>query len=167
MKTDQAFNPREDLPMNTQAVTIQGKNFNIPAPYAEGHALTAAEASAVNQLYAENIRNNFAAKIKKAEEEKKDAPGQAELDSYCSTYQFGFRSAGQPKLDPITSEARKLAKVAVTDSLKKKNVKIKDMEEGQFEALIDGAIEKYPVFMERAKAIVEMRRSALDDLQVG
>jgi len=150
--------------MNQQNVTIQGRQFVIPAPYAEGHSLDAAEAAAINQLYAENVRNNFASRIKKAEDDKTTPPGQTELDGYCAEYKFGFRQPGAPKLDPVESEARKLARVAVLESLKKKGTKAKDLAEGQLDELVKGAVAKYPVFREKAKAIVETRASALDGM---
>ena len=62
--------------MDTQTITIQGGQFQIPMPFSEGHTLNGPEASAMNQLFAENIRNNFAGKMKKAEEAKEAVPGQ-------------------------------------------------------------------------------------------
>ncbi len=55
--------------MKTALITIQGANFNAPQPYDEGHVLTVNEASALNQVFAENLRNNFAARIKRSAEE--------------------------------------------------------------------------------------------------
>jgi hypothetical protein len=47
-------------------VTIAGEVFKIDTPYTEGHTCTAGEASALNQVRHENLRNNFAKKVKDA-----------------------------------------------------------------------------------------------------
>ena len=47
-----------------EQIIIQGVTFNVPTPYAEGHVLATNEASALNQLLHENLRNNFASKVK-------------------------------------------------------------------------------------------------------
>ena len=47
-------------------ITIQGMGFAVPIVYAEGHPLTANQAAALNQVLAENLRNNFASKVKEA-----------------------------------------------------------------------------------------------------
>lgn len=147
--------------MQTQTITIQGSQFNVPAPFSEGYTLNAAEASAMNQLFAENVRNNFAGKMKKAEEKKETVPGQAELDKYCEEYKFGNRAPGQPKLDPVTSEAYKLATKAIEAALTKKAVKKKDLPEGQFAALVKEAVETKPHFKAQAEAIIKLRNDAI------
>lgn len=151
--------------MNTQAITIQGTQYTIPANYAEGHVLTEGEASAMNQLFAENIRNNFAGKIKAAEEKKEARPGQAELDKYCEEYKFGARGPGGPKLDPIEAEARRLAETAINEALKKKGIKIKDVPDDQFDGWIKEAVETQPQFRTTAKLLLEQRQAALEALK--
>jgi len=160
--------------METQTITIQGINFTSPRPYLEGHVITAGEANALNQVLAENLRNNFAAKIKKivegnAEKQKKgeqlDAlPTQADFDKYVAEYKFGERAVGGARevLDPIEREARNMARTAITEALKKKGTKVKDLAEGKLEELIKGALEKHPKFREQAKAIVEARKAATE-----
>ena len=73
--------------------------------------LTAGEASALNQVFHENLRNNFASKIKKLKEANGEAIGvglfQADLDDYAKSYQ---RSVSAPPAalapSPIPSSAR-------------------------------------------------------------
>ena len=48
-----------DTDTNRVAVTIAGAEFTVPAPFAEGHTLTAGEAAALNQLTRENVRNSL------------------------------------------------------------------------------------------------------------
>ena len=49
-----------------QRLTIQGVDFEIDSPYVEGYSLKSNEASAMNQLLAENIRNNMATTVRSA-----------------------------------------------------------------------------------------------------
>ena len=103
-----------------QRLQIQGTFFEIDSPYEEGYSLKANEASAMNQLLGENIRNNMAttvrnAKLKAAgwsDEQIKQAKVeqmtpvadsttlsddqiselQETIDEYVSSYQFGVRT---------------------------------------------------------------------------
>jgi hypothetical protein len=105
---------------NKQRLTIQGVDFEIDAPYKEGYALKSNEASAMNQLLAENVRNNLAsivrnAKLKaagwddskikasKVEQMTPVADGvtlsddeitdlQSQIDEYVTSYEFGVRT---------------------------------------------------------------------------
>ena len=147
--------------MNTQPVMIQGQIFNIAAPYAEGHSLTANEAAALNQLRAENIRNNFAARMKKAVEDKQPELGQPELDAYDASYQFGVRQAGKLPQDPIEKEAYKLAESAVISALKARGTKLKELPEGKLDELTLATLEKRPHFREQARTVVEARKAAV------
>jgi hypothetical protein len=151
--------------MDMQPLTIQGQQFNIPMPFSAGHVLEASEASAMNQLYAENIRNNFAGKMKKAEEAKETVPGQAELDAYCQTYKFGAKGISGPKLDPVEAEARRLAKTAITEALKAKGYKLKDVPDEQLNAWVLEAVESTPQFRTTAQTLISQRQAALQALQ--
>lgn len=147
--------------MNTQPVMIQGTIFTIAAPYAEGHALNANEAAALNQLRAENIRNNFAARMKKALDEKEAPLGQPDLDAYDAVYQFGVRGASKVPADPIEKEAWKLAETAVKAALAARNVKLKELPEGKLDELVEQTLEKRPHFREQAAAVVAARKAAV------
>jgi hypothetical protein len=151
--------------MDTQTITIQGAQFQVPMPFSEGHTLNAPEASAMNQLFAENIRNNFAGKMKKAEEAKETVPGQAELDKYCEDYKFGARGISGPKLDPVEAEARRLAKTAITEALKAKGYKLKDVQDEQLQAWVIEAVETTPEFRSTAQTLISQRQAALQTLQ--
>lgn len=62
------MNITETTPSN--AIVIAGLSLSVFAPIAEGHVCTVNEAAALNQTFAENIRNNFAGKVKAAVEDK-------------------------------------------------------------------------------------------------
>lgn len=128
---------------DTRNITIQGVIFPVTSPYAAGPCeLSEAEANALNQVRAENIRNNFASKMKKKRDElelDKDAPfpqevvdGFAtELAAYDESYEFTLASAGggRAPVDPIEKEAIKLAKSAIQAHLSAQGVTVKAYKE--------------------------------------
>jgi hypothetical protein len=144
-------------------VTISGFQFSIPEPIEEGHQVNANEAAALNQVLAENVRNNFAARVKKAQENGEDQDTlQAELDQYVAEYEFGVRRGGggaTPSKDPVEKEAENLAKAKVKEALKAKGHKISDVSNEKIAELTRNALDKYPEFREQAKQIVEARQS--------
>lgn len=147
--------PREDA-------QIQGETFSIPAPYDEGHTLNANEAMALNQLLKENVRNNFATRVKKAKEEGAFDPKQMQqdLEQYVSEYEFGVRRGGggaQP-VDPIEKEALNIAKDKVKQSLKSQGYKITDVGAEKINQLAQQVLDKYPKIREQAKQIVDLKR---------
>ena len=110
-----------------EQITIAGKVFNAPIRYEEGHELTAGEASALNQTFHENLRNNFAKRVKDAIEDNSfDETGlQSEFDSYAEQYQFGVRSGGGgASRDPVMSAAMNIAKAQIRVAVKKKYGKV-------------------------------------------
>jgi hypothetical protein len=111
--------------MEQEQITIAGHPFTVPTRYAEGHPLTSGEASALNQTFHENIRNNVAARIKKASPNgltEDEVPSwQAEVDKYAEAYQFGIRAAGagrRPSVDPETKLALEEASAAIVEAVK-------------------------------------------------
>lgn len=119
--------------MTTKTITIQGLEFEVNQPYAEGHILTAAEAKALNQVRAENIRNNTARKIEAA---KAEAGGDltqqaitalaAEVAAYDAQYDFTLATGGgSPRVtDPVEREALSIARTLVRAQAKKEGRKI-------------------------------------------
>lgn len=109
--------------MNVSEVTIAGKQFPLRNPYNAGHVLSEGEASALNQLRHENVRNNSAKMVK-------DWTGDSDelslkVDEYDAEYAFNVRVAGEARepTDPITTEAKALAKLAIKGALEKANQK--------------------------------------------
>jgi hypothetical protein len=154
--------------LQTQTITIQGKPFNAPQPYAEGHTLTAVEASVLNQTYAENLRNNFAGKVKKNAEDREKDPSipeygsQEDFDAYAGSYSFNLRGTGGAKSDPVMSEARAMAKKAFFDAIRKRGGKPSELSTEQVNEAVTKLVSEKPIFLEKAKAIVATRTEALD-----
>ena len=103
----------------SHSITIAGKPYNVEARFAEGHVLTANEASALNQTFFENLRNNFASKAK-------EGADQAAFDEYAASYQFGVRTGGGGSRDPIEVEAMSIARDTVKDMIRKAGKKLSD-----------------------------------------
>lgn len=125
--------------MSHQEIVIQQKTFSAPAPYHAGHVLLANEAAVLNQTLAENLRNNFAAQMKKAGEEGRELT-QHDFDAYAAKYAFGVRATRTVTRDPVGAEERKLAAAAVRKALKKKNINVKDVPDDTFEAYVAAAV---------------------------
>jgi hypothetical protein len=155
--------------MSRQSVTIQGEMYEIPAPYAEGHQLSAIEAAVLNQTFSENVRNNVAARMKKRAEANEPAFTAEEVESYALSYTFEAKTVRGPRaeaVDPVEREARNLAKSAVMDFLRKKNRTFKSIAETKearaewLDGMIDKLLEAKPEYRENAKALVAARKAA-------
>lgn len=96
----------------TRSLTVQGNlyeeagapdfEFVIPQPFTPemvsgvdaAGASPAGVAQQLNQVLAENLRNNMAARVKKAAKDKADLPTQADMDSLYDSYDFtGMRAS--------------------------------------------------------------------------
>jgi hypothetical protein len=87
---------------------------------------------------------------------------QAALDTYQSEYEFGARrSGGGARItDPIELEALSICRQMVRDALKKKGLSMKEVGADKINELAKGVLEQHPEIRERAKTIVETRKSA-------
>jgi hypothetical protein len=156
--------------------TVQGLTFSMPQPFVAGPIeLTEGEASALNQTLAENLRNNFAAKIRAKLDEYRKANNLAEdadvgvdvldkeqLDTefaaYANEYEFGVRTGGGgPRVpaDPIGKEAHRIAWDRVKAALQKKNIGLNTVTKEQKASFISQVLEKYPEIKEEAQRRVE------------
>lgn len=140
-------------------IIIAGNQFTIPQPFDEGHVCTAGEARALNQLLAENVRNNLAEKVKKGE------VNQDGVTEYATAYEFSVASVPKPRLDPVEAEARKIAKNYIKGELAKVGSKIDDVDEDALEAEIQRVASMDEV-VKMAKDIVKARNKATG-LQLG
>lgn len=140
------------------AFTIQDKIFQIPRPFSEGHTCTAAEAGALNQTLAENVRNNMAARIKKAVEEGTfdQVSMQSEIDQYVEEYEFGMRK-GRGPTDPVEREALNIAKDLVKDALRKSGHKLADVDASDITRLAEQVVEENPDVTKEAERRVKER----------
>lgn len=159
-----------------EQITIAGHAFNVPVRYEEGHEMTAGEASALNQTYHENLRNNFAKKVKEAGASADVGSLQTELDAYAQAYQFGVRAAGtgvgSTTRDPVMSEALRLAKKQIGDLIKAKGGKVSNYEPAQITEAAKKLIDRDPAILDLARQRVSeqqaMAANALpDDLLSG
>lgn len=139
----------------TQTITIAGRSFTVEPKYSEGHTLTANEASALNQLRNENLRNNFATKAK-------DGASQEDFDKYASSYEFGVRTGGGRTSDPVEAAAMEIARETIRDALRKAGKKLADYKAAQISAAAAKMLEgdKGPAIREAAKRRVEEMQSA-------
>lgn len=117
------------------AKTINGMEFEISTPYAEGHVCSDIEARVLNQTRAENIGNNARAKIKEMQE---GGSSEQEITDYVSeldaAYQFtaaGVRASR--KLDPVEREAQKLARELIKTHLAASGRKLSTVPDGMTE----------------------------------
>lgn len=165
-----------------RSIKIQGLFLDAALIYDEGHELTEGEADVLNQTRCENLRNNFAAHIKKACDENKidgkptedsaDLPDpikaalQKEFDAYQDGYNVGEGARGRQEADPVKRQALQLAVEQVKKALRKKGHKLTDVGTEKINDLAGDAIDKNPAFMKRAEEIVAARKAATEDLAV-
>lgn len=159
--------PQVDASTPREEYTIAGQALKIFQPYTSGHVLSDGEASALNQTYAENIRNNQASRVKElVEAGTYDTDAfQLELDDYMGEYEFGLRRGGGGRSgDPVLREALLIAKDKVRSALKAKGHNLKDVSASDITTLakqvLDGG--KYPQIMEAAKARVAAQADIAD-----
>lgn len=176
------------LPENVKMgeLVVQGVTLAVPQPYSAGPiTLTEGEASQLNQVLAENLRNNFAGKVDKAYEdaakanskEVKDITAdmldvtalQTAFDAYVGEYEFGVRRGGLPRItDPVEREAVNMASEIVRGAIKTKGFKLADVPAEKIRELALGLLEKNPAIREEAKRRVESTKGiALDELNLG
>lgn len=152
-----------------EQITIAGEVFNAPLRYEEGHELNANEAAALNQTYHENLRNNFAKKVKDAKEANAFdmATFQADFDKYAQTYQFGTRvgGGGGAVRDPVMAEAMRIAKGQIRVAIKAKGGKVSDYEGTAITEAAKGLIARDEKILEMARAhVAEAQAAAAVDL---
>lgn len=163
--------------MSARQITINGLAFDVPQPYAEGHQLNEAEASTLNQTYAENIRNNVAGRIKlflknasleKVEDLTEEQIGKIRADAseYIAAYTFSGAGRGGPRMpaDPVGKETFKIAADVVRTKLKAKGMKAADLPEGRFDEFVAKVIEANPAIREEAERRVAAAKAASETL---
>lgn len=147
--------------MKMSEVTIAGRKFPLRNPYVAGAVLTEGEASALNQLRHENVRNNSAKLVK-------DWTGDAyelaiKVDNYDAEYVFKIRETGEPReaSDPITTEAKTLAKLAIKGALEKAGT-LKNFDAKAINAAVSALLAdpvKGPQFRQVAETRVKERQA--------
>lgn len=141
-----------------QDIKVNKVSYTIACPFEEGHVCTANEAKALNQLLKENVRNNFASKIKPDE----PVPSQEEFDKYVAGYEFGIRSITSS--DPVMKEMIKIAEGLVMKGLEKAGVTKKALGTENFNKKVDEILsnpETEAKIRAKAEQIIEIKASAL------
>lgn len=117
--------------MDTKNIIIQGQTFQATLPYVAGAVLTESEARALNQVRLENIRNNFASKVKASLEKTEGAIAEADLPKAFADFEAAYSfsmpgmGGGRQTLDPIEREALVLARGVVENAMKAKGLPTK------------------------------------------
>lgn len=163
----------------TQTITIQKIEFTIKAPYAAGpRELSAAEASTLNQVFGENIRNNAAGRIKAAAEKATKEGREFSIDTetiaqedgttktlrqviqeYADSYEFGVRAVRKSEpVDPVEREAFRIAKQTVTEALAQRGQKAKDLPEGKFDEAVAAYAKSDKVVKEAKRRVAEKEK---------
>lgn len=153
-------------------ITVQGLTFSAPQPYSAGSVeLTEGEASQLNQVLAENLRNNFAAKIRAKVEAHKKANNMAEdadvgadvldkdeldneFEAYAKEYEFGVRQASsgpRAPADPVGKEAYRMARAKIKEAVIAKGYKLDSVSKERMDGLIKQLLEKNPAIREEAE----------------
>lgn len=173
-----------------KTITIQGEAFEVTQPYAAGHVATEAEAKALNQVRAENIRNNMAAKIKaalkaagkttQADEEGNEVEMQnplsdealgelvAAVAEYDASYEFTLASVGggRASRDPVEIEATKIAKASIVAQLRSKGRTLKSVTHDENGNEIEGGAERLAEAIAKVAAredVVKAAKKAVAD----
>ena len=147
-------------------VTIQGAVFALPTPFAAGHSLTEGEASAMNQLLAENVRNNVAGKMKARAEKGEVQITQAEVDAYVAEYEFGIRKVGggEARLTPVEREANRIARDRISAALKERNQKV---EKEVMAELVAKLATREDILKEAEKRVKAVSKISIEELGLG
>jgi len=157
----------------TRSVTVQ-----VPQPYSAGaRELTEGEASALNQIVAENLSNNLRAQIVKGQqvgegdaatfEPYNDTTAQKLVDDYLAEYELGVRRTGTGErqvTDPVEREARKIAREKAKELIKSQGGKPSDYDLGP---IVDAIFEaNRDVLMKEGKRIVDAASKAQGGLNI-
>ncbi len=156
-------------------LTIGGVVLEAAKIFDEGHVLSEVEASVLNQTRLENLRNNFAIKLKKFLDDAGitadkvsasiKATIQTNFDEFQEAYEFGSRG-GRGSVDPVKRQAMILALGKVRDALKAKGVKLSSVSSEKMNTLAEDAIEKNPAFLKKAEKIVAAMRESAEELEL-
>lgn len=153
--------------MTTKTKDIAGVSFELSTPYVAGHAITEAEAKALNQVRLENIGNNVRAKVKELIDAGNEAAARELVATKDAEYVFTLASvAASAKLSPEEKEARSMARDILRSKLaeagKKINVAPEGVTQEEWDAKMEANLEKIandPAIVKAAKKAVAERTS--------
>lgn len=153
-------------PLHARALVVQGVTLRVPAPYQGGHVMTQGEADAMNQLFAENLRNSFSKRIKTALDANDGkllspealADFQVQMDTYASKYSFDntSRQRAPRVVDPVERKLLKMAEQAVVVMLNSKGYQKSQISKENFQSLVETVVKTHPGLREDAARAVEL-----------
>lgn len=157
----------------SKEITIAGQTFPVSQPYLAGHAITEAEAKALNQVRAENVRNNTASKVKAAMEgtAKEGEPTSENIAAYVASYDESYVftlasvGGGRKSSDPVELEAARIARGIFADWAASKKSTVKAIKEKIGDEAYDGKIAEIAEredIVKEAKRRVKARQSAAE-----
>jgi len=154
-------------------LTIQGITFQAPDRYTEGHVMSAGEAMALNQTFHENLRNNFAARIKKVKDESGELTAEqtaqfiADFAAYAEDYEFAGRRTAAPRVDPVEREAMSIARNKLFEVMRAKGQDPKSLPKEKVGEVVAAILEKNPQIRELARERINAAKSlAIDTLDL-
>ena len=168
--------------MSTKEITIAGQTFAVLQPYSEGNTITEAEAKALNQVRAENVRNNMAGKVKAAAEgtAKEGEPTAENIVAFVSVYDAAYVftlasvGGGRKSTDPTEVEALKIARGIFADFVASKKLTVKAVREKIGEDAYEAKLAEIALrdeVVKEAKRRVKARQAsaeeAMGDLDLG
>lgn len=113
--------------MNRVTIRIRGYQFSVKAPYSEGDPMGEAEVLQLNDLRADNIRNNM---TKPVLEEIASLPAdamlspaqvlvlQAKITAYDDKYALQLKHQARPRVGQIEAEAKAIAEERLDTQLR-------------------------------------------------
>lgn len=148
-----------------KTISIHDLEFSVPAPYGEGHTITANEAYALNQTFAENIANVWRKKIKEAiDAENPDeavASVRTKFDAYAAEYEFSGPRVSAATATPLEKAALRQARAWLVQQLKETDYKtLKAYKEAAGEEAVEDKINEIAAHSEIVKlAKDELKRA--------
>lgn len=155
----------------TRQVKVLSVTFTASAPYAEGHVCSVDEAATLNQVRAENLRNNFSKHVKAWQEAGSDEAGLEKLRSDFAAYDAAYVFRG-PRVsvvvDPVEKLARTLAREAIKAKLRERGRDSKEFSDEWWQERISQVLAGNPTYREEANrrhsATQAMAAEAISDL---
>lgn len=152
----------EPIDSDSHTITIQGLDFPVSMPYGAGHQCSEAEAEVLNQTRLENLRNNFAGKVKKAKAQgltpESEAALREEFLRYERLYTFAARVGAAPQLSASQREAHKIAKGMVHEALRAKGHDPKTIPHAKMQEMVHALIARRPDITEEAERRIARAR---------
>lgn len=152
--------------MTTKTKIINGHSFEISQPYVDGQTINEAEARALNQVRSENIGNNVREKVKELLEAGNIDGAVALVAERDAEYVISLSNVGASvRRDPIETEARKIARELIKNSLAESGRKLTQAPEGTSKEEWDAKIEAETDRIAELEDVLKVARKNVADRQ--